>query len=680
MCHCSDHRITLPLPAPNQSKLALIASRAALSSFSDMAASEASLPEIRVFITGAAGFSGRWLVKAMVEHNDAVLAGHVPAHVLAHARVSSDSYVYKEPWDDDVSDSARLGAACLPPAALLAASRHLYRVYAGDLPTAHASPFACDAEWPSFTSPYVHRVMCDIAAPAEHAHSIHRAMHTSRATECVHMAALVPFNLSRAYGASDLMRVNVEGTRHVVEACLASGVTSLIYASSTGVVFTRAHVHNEDVDERVTVPPQALNDAYSTSKATAEALVLSHSTLEACACVCIRPNGVWGPGGEAHHMPKLFRMLSVSAPFAAISFGCDTLTDFTHAANLAHAYLLALQALRSERTRKRVAGQAYFVTDGYAAHTLEFMAPLTAACGYTPAFPCVYVPRGVCGLSTDTRVDAATFQRVKAHAGSITDAGEDEIIVTGPAWLPFPEPVMYVIAATSIIGASLCSLLLGVSCEPFLTFGDVRKVVRHNYYSSRRAARALGYAPLRSQAQAMKETAAWYRARGYTREVHTVPMIMQVLVTLGFAAMAVLSFTPMCALVTSHACAADLAPRCASLSAAGVRVIFLAASLCHVIQGLVAAVYAHSHNMCALMWGLNSTAWGFGSTAPLLSKCAMMDARAQERVTMLQPQSVAETQARARMETRVMLGNLCLFLLCVPVSLAFMYAIGDMRW
>lgn len=57
-------------------------------------------------------------------------------------------------------------------------------------------------------------------------------------TAVFHVGALVPYNLSQAYGRDALMAVNVQGTRNLLTAAIACGsVKRFLLASSTGVTF-----------------------------------------------------------------------------------------------------------------------------------------------------------------------------------------------------------------------------------------------------------------------------------------------------------------------------------------------------------------------------------------------------------------------------------------------------------
>lgn len=69
-----------------------------------------------------------------------------------------------------------------------------------------------------------------------------------------------------------LWETNVEGTRNLIKACRAHGVTQLIYLSSSCVVDAGNDIQNGD-EESLPYPRHHL-DHYSTTKAEAERLVL----------------------------------------------------------------------------------------------------------------------------------------------------------------------------------------------------------------------------------------------------------------------------------------------------------------------------------------------------------------------------------------------------------------------
>lgn len=83
----------------------------------------------------------------------------------------------------------------------------------------------------------------------------------------------------------------MDGTKAVLAAAVANGVTKMVYSSSAGVVFNGEDL--VDVDERLPIPEKAL-DAYNESKAKAEAMVLAANGKNGLLTVAIRPSGLFG--------------------------------------------------------------------------------------------------------------------------------------------------------------------------------------------------------------------------------------------------------------------------------------------------------------------------------------------------------------------------------------------------
>ncbi|EFJ52486.1 hypothetical protein VOLCADRAFT_86632 [Volvox carteri f. nagariensis] len=119
----------------------------------------------------------------------------------------------------------------------------------------------------------------------------------------VHTAALV---VSSVVKDAAMIRVNKQGTRNVVEACLERDVKALVYTSSASVVFSRSLARpsggggvKEPISERTeALMPEDLNGAYPLSKAEAERLVLAANS-HVLHVVVLRPGGVYGIGEEA---------------------------------------------------------------------------------------------------------------------------------------------------------------------------------------------------------------------------------------------------------------------------------------------------------------------------------------------------------------------------------------------
>ena len=146
----------------------------------------------------------------------------------------------------------------------------------------------------------------------------------------------------------DARRVNVDGTRNVLDATRSAGVRTLVHASTEQVLFDGSAMI--DVDETHPYPARHLG-WYARTKAEAERLVLGADGA-ALRTVAVRPRLIWGPGD--HFLPQLAEL--ARAGRLVWVGGGTALTETCHAANAVHALILAAE--RGE------GGNAYFVTDG----------------------------------------------------------------------------------------------------------------------------------------------------------------------------------------------------------------------------------------------------------------------------------------------------------------------------
>jgi len=99
---------------------------------------------------------------------------------------------------------------------------------------------------------------------------------------------------SPTHGAKDpsiYYKVNVDGTRTIINAAIAAGVRKLVYTSSAGVVFDGHDVVN--LDERAPYPEKPF-DAYNDSKVKGEALVLESNGKGDLLTVALRPASIFG--------------------------------------------------------------------------------------------------------------------------------------------------------------------------------------------------------------------------------------------------------------------------------------------------------------------------------------------------------------------------------------------------
>jgi nucleoside-diphosphate-sugar epimerase len=166
-------------------------------------------------------------------------------------------------------------------------------------------------------------------------------------------AELVVHAAARLRGGWDalpeLHRVNVDGSRTVLQAARSAGVPRLVMLSTEQVVLGPRPL--VDADESWPYPDRWVGP-YAQTKAEAERLVLAASTPE-LATVAVRPRLVWGPGDRT-----LLPRLLTAAETGTLRWvdGGVHLTSTTHVRNAVEGVLAAADRGRG--------GQPYFVTDG----------------------------------------------------------------------------------------------------------------------------------------------------------------------------------------------------------------------------------------------------------------------------------------------------------------------------
>jgi nucleoside-diphosphate-sugar epimerase len=177
--------------------------------------------------------------------------------------------------------------------------------------------------------------------------------------ECViHLAA----EIASQRDAERIERVNVAGTRALLEACTASSRPRFVFASTV----VTGDAHGALLDEQTPLPVQT---AYGRSKQAGEALVRG-SGLDG---VIVRPSHVYGPGGW--FAEEFVKRLSMPGRFAAIGRG-ENLWDVVHVDDVATAIVTAAE--------RAPAGGIYHVVDDEPITHYDFVALTADALGVGP--------------------------------------------------------------------------------------------------------------------------------------------------------------------------------------------------------------------------------------------------------------------------------------------------------
>lgn len=155
-----------------------------------------------------------------------------------------------------------------------------------------------------------------------------------------------------------LPAVNVEGTRNVMQLCLATGVSRVVYVCSVHAM--PALPNGRVMHEISSYDPAPLEGSYAKSKATAAQLVLGMVKEQGLPAVIVLPSGIIGPYcGRGNHLVQLIKDYCRGKLPAVVRGGYD----FVDVRDVAEGVLAAAE-------RGRV-GESYLLTGNY--HTLTEM-------------------------------------------------------------------------------------------------------------------------------------------------------------------------------------------------------------------------------------------------------------------------------------------------------------------
>lgn len=173
---------------------------------------------------------------------------------------------------------------------------------------------------------------------------------------------------------ADFFSANVQGTRHVVDACRAAGVPRLVHTSSPSVCFDGT----EHVDAGNDLPlASAFLAHYPESKAEAERIVLAANDGGLAVCA-LRPHLIFGPG-DPHLLPRVVAAAR-AGKLARVGDGTNEVT-LCFVENAATAHLSAADALAPGTAP---AGRAYFIGQEEPVRLWEWIDDLLRRLGVAP--------------------------------------------------------------------------------------------------------------------------------------------------------------------------------------------------------------------------------------------------------------------------------------------------------
>lgn len=281
---------------------------------------------------------------------------------------------------------------------------------------------------------------------------------------------------SASYGMSgrdqlhreQIEKVNILGTKNIIEACCQHNVAHLVYTSTYNVVFGGQVIRNGD-ETLPYLPLEKHPDHYSRTKSIAEQRVLNANgsplkdgkIFKTCA---LRPAGIYGEG-ELRHLPRIVSY--IERGLFTFTYGQDDSTvDFVHVNNLVQAHILAGKTLMEADSI--AAGEAYFISDDSPVNNFEFFRRLVEGLGYK--FPKLKLPI--------TLVYMVAFLTELIH---------------------------------SVIGRYIYNF------QPLLTRTEVYKTGVTHYFSMKKARNHLGYNP---QKYSLKGVIEHFKKNGHGKQKH----------------------------------------------------------------------------------------------------------------------------------------------------------------
>ncbi|QDP95453.1 NAD-dependent epimerase/dehydratase family protein [Microlunatus elymi] len=274
--------------------------------------------------------------------------------------------------------------------------------------------------------------------------TVRRAVRGQQAV--LHLAAKV--NVTGA--EADYRRVNVDGTRTVVEECRAAGVERLINVSSPSVAHSGSSLVGAGAEP---ADPVRARGPYARTKAEAELLALAADS-PSLAVLAIRPHIVWGPGDTQ----LVGRIVARARRGRLPLFGPATaLVDTTYLTNAVDALTAAVDRC----TVDGVHGEALVVSNGEPRPIGEFLSSIARAAG--APLPTRHLP---------------------------------------------VRPALWAGAAAE----TLWSLRPGDAADPPLTRFLVEQLSTAHWFDQRRTREALGWRPAVQLDHGFAELARWYAA------------------------------------------------------------------------------------------------------------------------------------------------------------------------
>ena len=199
----------------------------------------------------------------------------------------------------------------------------------------------------------------------------------------IHAAAIIDWGTKPE---KEVLSINVEGTKNIIQACKENGVKYLVYTSSLDAVFTGKALINIDESQEY---PEKHQTIYCESKYLAEIEVITANDDQLKTCV-LRPSDIYGEA-DPYHIDSLIDMAK-SGFYVRLGNG-KSKCQHVYAGNMAYAHVLA--AAEMWNGNKILSGEIYFITDGEGENFFKFFDQVVSGAGYKISPKNLWLPKGL---------------------------------------------------------------------------------------------------------------------------------------------------------------------------------------------------------------------------------------------------------------------------------------------
>ncbi|HUX98136.1 MAG TPA: NAD-dependent epimerase/dehydratase family protein [Candidatus Deferrimicrobium sp.] len=228
----------------------------------------------------------------------------------------------------------------------------------------------------------------------------------------IHLAGLVT-----DWGPEKLFqKVNVEGSKNMLDASVEAGVKRFVFMSSLTVHGFKGFQNNDEIT------PYAPYNAYARSKLAVEELLNAYFQQGKIETVIVRPGfTIFGPKDRMFSF-EVYSRIEKGKSFPVVKKG-DVLMCYSYVENLVDGLILV-------GTHPKAAGQTYIISDGPFISFQEFLEKMYASCEHKLKLTSIPTPLAIAGAG----ILEVLYKLVRSKKGPLITLYRVKVIATDLAF------------------------------------------------------------------------------------------------------------------------------------------------------------------------------------------------------------------------------------------------------